>query len=328
MSEQPAVVIVDFDRKRLDRHTQALAAAGWKVVRALSGATAVTHCKKSKPLAVVAETMIPDGNGFELARGLKADPATSAIRILLTMDEGDDYTLGRAQREPVDGIMIRPFTPEALVARVRALQADQPLTTPGRPVAGDMAPILDALETRAKAENPLLPQLTDPVTGLWNAHYTKLKLAEEFKKARRFNVPLSLAVMAIDDLGADGGDDDIARRQLLNEVAGLLLCESRDIDHLARVDDEFLLLLPHTDEHGAMAMATRVVAAVEKRQLTPGARTRPLTASIGIAGFGPDGLSGPDDLVSRSRDALQRARRFGGNRVETWAKDAERSVRA
>jgi diguanylate cyclase (GGDEF)-like protein len=328
MTEKSTVVLVDFDRKRLDRHTQALTEAGLKVVRAQSGATAFEHCRKSKPFIVVAEAMIPDGSGFELARRLRAAEDTEDVKIVLTIDEGDPYTLSRAEMAGLDGVLIRPFTPEALVARVRALQAEESLAPPRAARGPELAPILDALESRARAENPLLPQLTDAITGLWNAHYTTLKLGEEFKKARRFNVPLACVVLALDDSPWEAGGDDDARRQILSEVAGLLLCESRDIDHLARTEGErFLLLLPHTDEHGAVAMMTRVVAAIEKRQFLPPGRTRPLTASAGIAGFSAEGLTGPDDLVARATDALNRARRFGGNRVETWTKEAERAGR-
>jgi diguanylate cyclase (GGDEF)-like protein len=316
MSAKPAVVLVDFDKKRLERHSQALVAAGMKVVRAGGGSAAFEHCRGSPPLAVVAEAMIPDGNGFELARRLKTEPATAQVPVLLAVDENDPYTLSRAQISGLDGILIRPFTPEALVARVKALgDAARPASRPGA-VPQDVLPILDALDRRAREENPLLPHLTDPVTGLWNTDYTNLKLADEFKKARRFTVPLACLVLSIDESPGDVPADAVSNRQVLSELAGLLLCESRDIDHLARLDAKsFLLLLPHTDEHGAVAMTNRVLSSIEKRQLTLPGRTKPLTASVGIACFSKD-LGGPDDLVKGAHDALARAVALGGNRVE------------
>ena len=316
MSPKPTIVLVDYDKKRSEKHAQALTAAGMKPLRAAGGTEAFDLCRATPPLAVVAEAMIPDGNGFELLRKLKTDPATAQVRVLLAVDENDSYTLSRAQISGLDGIMIRPFTPEALVARVKALSAEEtrPSIRQGTTPL-ELRPLLDALESRARDENPLLPHLTDPVTGLWNIAYTNLKLAEEFKKARRFSVPLACVVMSIDESPGEVPGDETTNRQVLSELAGLLLCESRDIDHLARFDARtFLLLLPHTDGPGALAMTNRILTGVEQRQLTLPGRTRPLTASVGISVFSKD-LGGPDDLVRGAHDALARAVALGGNRV-------------
>jgi two-component system cell cycle response regulator len=326
MSPKPTIVLVDYDKKRNERHAQALTAAGIKAVRTSTGSEAFEACRATPPLAVVAEAMIPDGNGFELLRRLKTDPATSGVRVLLAVDENDSYTLSRAQISGLDGILIRPFTPEALVARVKALSAEESRPQ-GR--AGstplELRPLLDALESRARDENPLLPHLTDSITGLFNIPYTNLKLAEEFKKARRFSVPLSCVVLSIDEAAGDVPGDEVTNRQVLTELAGMLLCESRDIDHLARCDARtFLLLLPHTDGPGAVAMTNRILTAIEQRQLTLPGRTRPITASVGIACFSKD-LGGPDDLVKGAHDALARAVALGGNRVEL--RENERAAR-
>jgi two-component system, cell cycle response regulator len=327
MVPKSAVVLVDYDKKRLDKYAQALTGAGIRVAKAASGEAALDYCRKTPPLAVISEAMITGGNGFELMRALRAEPATAKVLQILAVDEGDSYTLNRAQIAGLDGILIKPFTPEALVARVQGLlSADQRAATP-KALPADVFPILKELENRARTENPLLPHLTDPVTGLWNLHYTNIKLAEEFKKARRFAVPLTSVALSIDENAGDAPVDDQTRRQLLTELAGLLLCESRDIDHLARLDDRsFLIILPHTDEHGALTMANRVLAAIEKRELVIPGRTRPITASAGIGRFSKD-QNGPDDLVKSAHDALMRAIALGGNRVEVAARDPQGATR-
>jgi diguanylate cyclase (GGDEF)-like protein len=327
MSPKPTIVLVDYDKKRAERHAQALSAAGFRAVRVAGGAAALEQCRSAPPFAVVAEAMIPDGNGFELLRSLKGDAATAHVPVLLAVDENDSYTLNRAQISGLDGILVRPFTPEALVARLKGLEAADRQVGRPRALPPDIFPILDELETRARSENPLLPHLTDPVTGLWNTHYTNLKLAEEFKKARRFTVPLACVVLSLDETPGDAPADETASRQVLTEIAGLLLCESRDIDHLARLGSRsFLLLLPHTDEHGALAMTNRVLAAIEKRQLALPGRTKPVSASAGIGCFSKD-VAGPDDLVKSAHDALAKAIALGGNRVEVAGRDPERAVR-
>jgi diguanylate cyclase (GGDEF)-like protein len=326
MTAKPTIVLVDYDKKRLERHSLALASAGLKVVRATTGSGAIEHCQSAPPLAVITEAMIPDGNGFELMRALKSNAATAHVLVLLAVDENDSYTLSRAQISGLDGILIRPFTPEALVARVKGLQAADRQVKPGT-LPADVVPILNELETRARAENPLLPHLTDPVTGLWNLPYTNLKLAEEFKKARRFSVPVACVVLSLDERPGDAPADEGAERQVLSEIAGLLLCESRDIDHLARLDARsFLLLLPHTDEHGALTMTNRVLQSIEKRQLTLPGRSKALSASAGISCFSKE-TAGPDELVKAAHEALAKAVALGGNRVEVAGRDHERALR-
>jgi len=154
-----------------------------------------------------------------------------------------------------------------------------------------------------------------------------LKLAEEFKKARRFSVPLACLVLSLDEAAGDVPAHEPWNREVLSELAGLLLCESRDIDHLARLDAKsFLLILPHTDASGAFAMMNRVLGSIEKRQLTPPGRTRPISASAGIACFSKD-LTGPDELVKGAREALARAVALGGNRVEVRSGAMEQAAR-
>src|SRR5262245_30079105 len=121
MAQKPTIVLVDYDKKRLEKYGQALVAAGLKVVKAAGGSAALEHCRTAPPLAVVTEAMIPDGNGFELIRTLKTEQATASVLGIMTVDEGDSYTLSRAQISGLDGILIRPFTPEALVARIKGL---------------------------------------------------------------------------------------------------------------------------------------------------------------------------------------------------------------
>lgn len=327
MGPKPSVVLVDYDKKRLDKNAQALTAAGIRVTKAASGEAALEQCRKAPPLAVISEAMIPEGNGFELLRTLRTDAATSLVLSILAVDEGDSYTMNRAQIAGLDGILVRPFTPEALVARVQALAANDRQSAAPRALPPDVFPILKELESRARTENPLLPHLTDSVTGLWNLHYTNLKLAEEFKKARRFGVPLTCVALCIDEKSGDVPADEHSRRLVLSEIAGLLLCESRDIDHLARLDERsFLMLLPHTDEQGSLAMTNRVLAAIEKRELTIPGRTRTVTASAGIGRFAKE-QHGPDDLVKAAHAALTRAIALGGNRVEVATRDAESATR-
>ncbi len=314
MPKQLQVMLADFDSERCDALAADLTKAGCKVTKAANGLEVLENCTRSIPEVLVMEAFLPRRNGFEVLKALKADARTAATRVLLLIDESDDYGNSRARLCGADAVMARPVNSEDVVSAVTA------------PVPAAVVPaidnILDALDTRARAENPLVQHITDAATGLFNRAYTDLKLAEECKKARRFQIPLSCVVIALDDMGALASPahaEDL--RSAMNEVAGLLLCESRDIDHLSRYQaHEFMLLLPHTDRAGASAMARRILDSISARGMqVPGGSN--LTASAGIAAFCAEDGDGAEGLVTRARDALKVSRHWGGNRFTLHSPD-------
>lgn len=177
--------------------------------------------------------------------------------------------------------------------------------------------LLDDLASGPRNENPVIRHITDPITSLWNAPYTTIKLAEEIKRARRFGNALSVVSLAFD--GPPQADPEV-RKRLLTTVAGILLCESRDIDHVGRSEtDGFTLVLPQTDVHGASVMAGRVLTAVEKRSLSAPDMVGIVTMSAGVAGFSAESTPAPEDLTAHAEAALDQSRRMGGNRQTKWS---------
>ena len=80
-----------------------------------------------------------------------------------------------------------------------------------------------------------MAHISDALTGLYNRDYTQLKLSDEVKKVRRFYHPLTCVIVGIDDQpNIDDAPAAQELRRVINGIAGILLCESRDIDHLAR----------------------------------------------------------------------------------------------
>ena len=105
---------------------------------------------------------------------------------------------------------------------------------------------------------------TDALTGLLNHGAMQVRLREEIARARRDDAALSCVILDLDDFkrvndsrGHQAGDE------LLRAVADLLRAELRPYDQVARYGgDEFVLLLPGSDEATAYAVAERVRDAV------------------------------------------------------------------
>ena len=155
--------------------------------------------------------------------------------------------------------------------------------------------------------------LTDALTGCYNRRSFEMQLDRELQMARRQHQPLSLMMLDLDrfkqlndSAGHDAGDDALRR------LADCFRQELRRVDSACRFGgDEFVLILPQAYSEGAMIVAERVRAHIERIAI-PGFGH--LTASMGVATF-PSHGSSRADLVWAADAALYRAKRAGRNRV-------------
>jgi diguanylate cyclase (GGDEF)-like protein len=155
--------------------------------------------------------------------------------------------------------------------------------------------------------------LTDALTGCYNRRSFEMQLDREMQMARRQHQPLSLIMLDLDrfkqlndSAGHDAGD------AALRKLADCFKQELRGVDSAARFGgDEFALILPQAYSDGAMIVAERLRASIEKIEI-PGFGN--LTASMGIATFPSHGAS-RTELVVTADSALYSAKRTGRNRV-------------
>jgi diguanylate cyclase (GGDEF)-like protein len=144
---------------------------------------------------------------------------------------------------------------------------------------------------------------TDEATSLFNKRAFDRSLESELGKAKRYGHKLSVVVL---DVGAAGSRErGSARTQVLSDMGKALKRAARGSDCVARYgEDEFRILLPHTDTPEAMIAAQRLRSLVE-RQAT--ARRRKVTVNIGVASF-PADAQDPSSLNTRAERALLQAK--------------------
>jgi diguanylate cyclase (GGDEF)-like protein len=158
--------------------------------------------------------------------------------------------------------------------------------------------------------------VTDELTGLSNRGRFQQVIATEAAAARRFDQPLGLLMLDIDNFkrvndthGHQQGD------VVLREVAAVLRDCSREVDEPSRYGgEELAVALQQTDLDGAEAIAERVRTAVEALELPrlDGTGTLRVTVSCGVAASA-DG--DPVALVAAADAALYAAKRGGKNRT-------------
>jgi diguanylate cyclase (GGDEF)-like protein len=182
--------------------------------------------------------------------------------------------------------------------------------------------------TRELAEaNERLTRLVslDALTGIANRRRFDEILTTEWQRAVRSGLTLSLLLCDIDffkpyndTFGHQAGDD------CLRAVAHAIhTCVRRPTDLVARFGgDEFAVLLPDTNEHGARAVAERIRQAVEALDLGSAVDEMGdrVTLSLGLASGPAPHLRNPGSLIDATDRALYRAKELGRNRVAvTWS---------
>jgi len=291
---KPLVLLVDDS---IDVHRLLSARLRHEQIRMtclLKGAETIAAAKADTPAVILLDLDMPDMDGFEVLRALKEDPATNNVPVIVlsglngSEDKVTAFDLGATD------YVTKPFDLAELRARLRAaLRLDH---------------LLKLLSERADV---------DGLTGLGNrAHFNK-RWAEKVAESKRYNQPLSLAIIDIDffkrvndTYGHPAGDE------VIQGVARLLQSECRSHDVPCRFGgEEFALIMPHTGPKDAAAVTDRMRQALADVvwQRHP---ENPVTFSAGMVGC--EGVSGdltPEQWLEQADRNLYSAKRAGRNRV-------------
>jgi DNA-binding response OmpR family regulator len=136
------VLVVEDDRDIADLVTRYLDKAGYISTRVASGREALTAIKAKAPDLVVLDVMLPELDGLEVCRLLRADSRTAAIPVIMLTARAEESERIVGLEIGADDYLAKPFSPNELVARVRALlrrAQRQPSEPPGPLTYGPIA---------------------------------------------------------------------------------------------------------------------------------------------------------------------------------------------
>jgi diguanylate cyclase (GGDEF)-like protein len=293
------------------------------------------HLERSIPGGVV--TILNRNNSDNRITAATPVPASSPLSARLTGAGPEDclavrlarsYELGRGY-DPLMACSICANTAEEVtcvpslvggeVIGAVLVQSEQPLQTHHRDRVSESVaqagPVLANMRLLAIAETRAA---TDALTGLPNARSCNDTLKRMVAHAGRSVSPLSAVLLDLDhfkqinDRFGHGAGDDV-----LAAVGQALSGTVRASDFAGRLGgEEFLLLLPDTDQLGALEVAEKVRRAIA--QIDIARVDREITASLGIATYPLDATDG-ESLLRQADRALYAAKAAGRNRVEVTA---------
>jgi diguanylate cyclase (GGDEF)-like protein len=327
------LLIVDDHLDNVRSLSLLLSNSGYLVRKATSGEMALETIQISKPDLVLLDVQMPQMNGYEVCEQLKANPDTSDIPVIFLSASND--TDNKIQAFAVGGAdyITKPFQAEEVLARVRhqitILRQQQQLLQQQQQLAIQNLQLRQEVRQREQVEAKLqqanleLQRIanTDSLTQVANRRCFDETLEQEWQRLRREQQPLSLILCDIDyfkqyndHYGHPAGD--ICLHQVAQVIAG---CINRPADMVARYGgEEFAIILPNTDQEGAVTIVEAIRAALQSLQIPHlgSAVAAHITLSLGVACLVPTLNSSCQALVAAADAALYQAKSAGRN---TWA---------
>lgn len=253
----------------------------------------------SPPDLILLDIMMPDIDGYEVCRQLKAKQKSQNIPVIFITAMGEEKDETRGLEIGAVDYITKPFSLPILKARVKT-------------------------HLELKRHRDILENLSalDGLTGIPNRRRFDEVLLLEWSKALESSQNLSLIMLDIDhfklfndNLGHVAGD-----HCLKHVAAALEKMTCRPHDLVARYGgEEFCIILPDTRADGALIVANRIFHQFESLEIPHAISpvSKYVTCSIGVATIIPDDKSNIELLLNTADKCLYRAKEHGRNCVKS-----------
>jgi DNA-binding response OmpR family regulator len=121
MSDRPLILCADDDEDILSLVSLRLERAGFDVVRATDGDTAIDVVRTRRPALAVLDVMMPRRTGYEVLAEVRADPELAGLKVILLSARVQESDVERGIDAGADAYLAKPFKAPELVAKVQEL---------------------------------------------------------------------------------------------------------------------------------------------------------------------------------------------------------------
>lgn len=286
------ILIIDDEPEYRLSVVRLLRSYGLNMLEASDGQEGIATATSEKPDLILVDIMMPGMHGIELIRQLRFQLGTLLIPVIVIT--GSDSVANRiaAYQAGADGILIKPFDADELLARVE----------------------------RALSVGDRMAELTylDSLTGIYNRRFFDASISAELNRSLRHQQNFSLVMIDIDffkrfndEFGHHAGDF------VLRSVAQFVKQSVRKQDIVCRYGgEEFTVIMPHTRKSDAGKVLDRIRARLSETDFKMEHEPQPFRVriSVGVAEF-PGDAQNEFDLITASDQALYQAKNSGRNRV-------------
>jgi len=148
MNDPPRILVVDDNATNRDILTTRLQAHGYETLQAADGQEALASVKQNRPDLILLDVMMPNLDGIETCRRLKADDTLPFLPIILVTAKADSKDIVAGLEAGADEYLTKPVDQAALVARVRSVLRIKALHDQVQAQAADLAKWNRTLEER------------------------------------------------------------------------------------------------------------------------------------------------------------------------------------
>jgi diguanylate cyclase (GGDEF)-like protein len=246
---------------------------------------------------VLLDVIMPEMDGYEVCRRLKANPITKNIPVIFVSSMGEIQAEAKGLELGAIDYVIRPINSSILKMRVK-----------------------NHLELKMYRDILEKQSLLDGLTGVANRRHLDESIDKEWQRALHNDGLLSMCLLDIDFFKKYNDfyghlEGDACLRKVANALKDSL---GRDGDLVARYGgEEFVVLLPSMSNEDALKLAWEVQGNIASLKIAHQMSevSDYVTISIGIATVRPKKNMYPTSLIEKADCALYKAKNEGRNRI-------------
>ena len=115
------IVIIEDENDLAELVRYSFQKEGFEVISFLRGRDGLAHLRRHPPDLLLLDIMLPDENGMELCRRIRADDRLKGLPIIFLTARGEEVDRILGLEMGADDYVVKPFSPRELVARARAV---------------------------------------------------------------------------------------------------------------------------------------------------------------------------------------------------------------
>lgn len=269
----------------------------YEAVSAFTGQEALDICQRQLIDVLLLDVGLPDMDGYEVCRRLKADPRTAEIPVVFITAHSEAENVIRGYNLGAVDYIAKPYNLPIVMIRIEAIMRTQQ-TRDEIPATGDLSDTA----------------YTDQLTGLRNSRFLLERLQEEVEKAHRYDYPVSCVVLDVDEMKPL--NDEVGTASLddvLVEVAMAMRNASRNYDILARYDGAmFAAVLPHALLEEAIHYARKIYAEISTTTFNDPCCPTQANLRFGVVSCRNGSAIGADHILGEAMQGLLKAKSCKG----------------